>query len=316
MSKFCPKCGKTIEKGRFCLECNPETIEHKHIKIKLCPSKSVFIQGKWSEFEDLRQLSERLLTKFVKQSVKLIRGLEFYENLLEKSGMKKKLEMIVDFQDQEYMIPVEVEITYSPKYAKLGSTYFEGILQLRNTRPDVREYIQKYMLKNNVMLNREIHKPKESDYYFINKRKMHPLAQKIIRNFGGEVDANAQLFSYNNQTSKDIFRVNVLVMIPDFQERDVIEYQDKTLLITGFGKIITTLNLETNKKFTFQFKFKEKYVLLTKMKTTITKVRPELEVLHPKTYQSVICKNPLNIEVSAERNVVIVENKKHVFLTK
>ncbi len=316
MAKFCPKCGKTITKGRFCLECNPETIDYKPIKIKLCPSKKVFIQGKWSDFENLEELSNALLKKFVKQKVKLIEGLEKYEDLLNKPGLKKQLEIIIEYADQEFLVPVDVEITYSPKYAKAGSTYFEGILQVRNTRENVREYIQKYVQKNQILINKQTHKEKESDYFFVDKRKMQPLAQKLIRNFGGQIDANAQLFSHNKQTSKDIYRVNVLVTIPDFQEKDVIIYDNKTLLITGLGKIITSTNLETNKKYTFHFNIKENYELAKKMKTTVSKTEPEIEVLHPKTYQSVLCENPLDVKVKAGQNVVIVENKSRLFLLK
>lgn len=316
MDKFCPKCGKTINKGRFCLECNPETIQLKQIKIKLCPSKKVFIQGKWSDFEDLRELTERLLKKFVKQKVTLITGLEQYEDLLQKTGMKKELDTIVEHQDQEYLVPIHVEITYSPKYAKLGSTYYEGILQVRNTRQEVKEYIQKYMQKNEILINKEVHKQKESDYFFVNKRKMKPLAQKIMRNFGGVVDSNAQLFSHNKQTSKDIYRVNVLVILPDFKEKDVIRYKEKPLLITGLDKIITSLNLETNKKFTFQYDLNEKYELLPKQKTTVSQIRPELEVLHPKTYQSTRCENPLKIEVTPGQKITVVEDNKKLYLIK
>ena len=76
-------------KGSFCNDCNPETIDFKQISIKLSPSGKFFSQGKWTNFNNLRSLSVTLAKKFIKQEVELEKGLEVYEDLLEKTGLKK-----------------------------------------------------------------------------------------------------------------------------------------------------------------------------------------------------------------------------------
>jgi NMD protein affecting ribosome stability and mRNA decay len=316
MSKFCPKCGKTILKGNFCNECNPETIDYKSISIKLSPSGKVFVQGKWTNFNNLRTLSESLVKKFIKQKVILEKGLEVYDDLLEKNGIKKECEMEIEYNDKLFKVPVSVEVTLSPDVSKVGSTYFEGILQLRNGRQDVKEYIVSYCKKNSVFVNKLVDKGAEVDYYFVKKHQMQPLALKLMRNFGAEIESNARLFSRNRLTSKDIFRLNVLVTIPKFTVGDVVEIDDYPFYIKETGKIITGINLILAKKATFRNEEADKVKVIPKMKTKITIVHPAPQVLDPENYESLEIRNPLNIAVKPEQNVVVVKHKGKAYLIK
>ena len=70
------------------------------------------------------------------------------------------------------------------------------------------------------------------------------IALELQREFGGEVKVNTKLFSRNKQTSKDIFRLNALVKLPDFESGDVLQNYNKQkkreelLIVTGLGKQI------------------------------------------------------------------------------
>ncbi|MFA6073418.1 MAG: NMD3-related protein [Candidatus Woesearchaeota archaeon] len=316
MGKFCPKCGKIINSGLFCDGCNPETIDFKPISIKLSPSGKVFIQGKWTNFNNLRTLSEWLVKKFVKQKVILNEGLEVYEELLEKAGLKKDCELIIESNGKVFKVPINVEITLSPDVAKVGSTYFEGILQLRNARPDVKEYIKNYASKHKVFINKVVEKDKDVDYFFVRKRQLQPLALKLMRNFGATLDNNAQLFSRNRLTSRDIFRVNVLVSIPDFTLGDVVEVEDHPFFVKETNKIVTGINLITGKKSTFRNEDASDVKVLRKYKSKIMTVRPELQVMDQESYQLIDLKNPLNIETSQDQNIVFVKHKNIAYLIK
>lgn len=316
MNKFCPKCGKTISKGNFCNDCNPETIDYKQISVKLSPSGKAFVQGKWTNFNSLRTLSESIVKKFIKQKAVLEKGLEVYEGLLSKNGIKKDFDMEVVFNDKLFKIPVNVEVTLSPDVSKVGSTYFEGIFQLRNARDEVKEYIQNYCKKNKVFVNKLVDKGKEVDYYFVKKNHMQPLALKLMRNFGATIENNARLFSKNRQTSKDIYRVNVLAVIPEFMVGDVVEYEGFPVLIKETGKIITGLNLSLGKKATFRNTDVDKIKKLQKFKAKITIIHPEPQVVDPENYESLSIINPLNIPVNQEQNVVIVKHKGKAYLIK
>jgi NMD protein affecting ribosome stability and mRNA decay len=316
MKKFCPKCGKTIMKGNFCNDCNPETIDFKQIHIKLSPSGKVFSQGKWTNFNNLRTLSESLVRKYVKQKVILEKGLEQYEDLLEKNGMKKTYDVEVEYNDKLFKVPISVEVTLSPDVAKVGTTYFEGILQLRNARQDVKDYIQSYCVKNRVFINKMTDKGGDVDYYFVKKKEIQPLALKLMRNFGAKIESNAQLFSYNNQTSKDIFRVNVLVTIPLFTVGDVVDANDCPFYVLEMSKIITGINLELGKKSTFRNEEIDDVKKLQRLKSKILTVRPELQVMDPENYETIAAKNTLELEVAPDQNVQFVKYKGNAYLVK
>ncbi len=302
MDKFCPKCGKKVKKGVFCASCEEKTLEYKPVKIKLCPSKRYFHKGQWRGFRDLRSLSEKLLRQSVKEeTVVLTAGLEEYKDLLDKPGLKKEIPLAVAYEDREFLLPVEVEVTYSPGISKVGSTYYEGVLQLRNATTESKDYVKKFVLrrsKKDVLVNKVVDKKSSVDYYFTAKKKMRPLALKLVRNFGGYISENPQLFSKDKQTSKDIFRQNVLVELPPFREGDVVVVDERPVLVKKTEKIITGVNLETGKKTTFSYSAgnAESFKVLGKEKTSVVQVEPGLSVLRPDTYQPVKALNPLKIK--------------------
>jgi len=317
MAKFCPICGKTIEKGKLCENCREPTFNYRIIKIKLCPSMKVFQKGKWSKFADLRTLTQKLITGELGKTAKLQQGLEEYPDLLEKTGLKKELPIVIKVDNETYEIPIQVEVTTSPGISKQGSTYFEGILQLRHANAEVKEYIKRYVAKTkNVFVNNVVEKKDSVDYYFVTKRHIMPLATKVIRNFGGYVSQNPQLFSHNKQTSKDLYRLNVLLVVPKFKKGDIVLVNKKPILLRKMSKIIVGLDLSKGKimNFTFDEKKEQEIEILKKQKTIITKVYPDLEILSPEDFQPVQAENPLKLEFKIGQKVVVVKAKKYYIL--
>lgn len=318
MKKFCPKCGRIISKGTFCSDCKKVELEFKKLRIRLCPSHRYFYKGKWTKFDELSDLSEKIANESVKGKVKVIRGLEYYENLLEKTGINKELNLLVKQDGEEYLIPISVEVTLSPAISKMGSEYFEGVLQIRNSNKEVKDYISNYLEKNEIIVNKQTHKKNSSDYYFATKKQIGALAIKLMRNFGGIIDKNAKLFSYNKLTSKDIFRTNVLVTIPPFNLEQVIFIDSKPVLVKKLDKISGGINLLTGKKFTFKLNKENlnEFKILKKYKTNVTKTHPKLEVMDPETYQSVRVKNPLEISFNQGEKIVVIKYRKDYFVVK
>ncbi len=311
MEKFCPKCGKKVLKGTFCKDCSPITLEYKPLKIRLCPSNRYFYKGKWSKFKTLESLTKKLLKMHIPRKVELIQGLEQYE-LLNKPGLKKDLPVFVEVEGAEFEVIIYVEVTYSPNIAKSGSEYFEGILQVRNTRPDVNKYIKNLLLKEKIQINNQVHKDNSSDYYFVDKKKILKTAGKIQKNFSGSIEMNRQLFSKNRQTSKDIYRINVLITIPNYRVGDIVLLNDMPLAITGLGKENTAFNLEKEKKFTFSTN-QEQPVLIEKQKSQVTKTKPRLEIFN-ENYESQPAKNPYDVKLKPGQKVTYVKHKKYYVL--
>lgn len=309
MNKFCPKCGKSVKTGIFCRECNPQTLDYKPINMKICPTKKYFFKGKWTSYEDIDEVTKTVIEKSLKKNTELIEGLSAYPDLDKKTGMKKDYNVIISVEGEEYVIPINVETTSSPGFSKVGSTYFEGILQLRNADREVKKYVNNLIdSASEVYVNKVVDKKDSTDYYFVKKKFLSRIGDKIIEEYGGYMDMNAQLFTQDKQTSKELFRLNVLVQIPPFRKRDVVNKKDELFYVTTTGKHSKCIDLKTGKKFAMKYDPEEvhEYKIVKKQKTTIINTHP-LSALSKETYEMVELQNPLSLEIKKNEEVQIAE---------
>lgn len=318
MKKFCPKCGKTISKGTFCEACNPETLEFKPIKIKLCPTNKYFFRGKWTKFEDLKKVTKTVIKKTLNKNIEVVEGLESYHDLLQKTGMKKDYEVIIIISDNKYTIPISVEVTTSPSFSKVGTDYFEGILQVRNMTKDAKAFVNE-LIKNTegLYVNKVVEKEESADYYFVKKKYIGRIAEKIVNEYGAKADFNAQLFTQDKQTSKELYRLNVAVHIPPFRKGDVLLIKEDLILVTSTGKKNTGLELKKKKNLAFKYDPEQnhEYKIIPQQKTKIINTHPAT-VLSKESYEAIEVENPKKISVEIDQNVTIVEHKGSAFLIK
>lgn len=137
----------------------------------------------------------------------------------------------------------------------LQTQYFEGILQLRNPVPEVEEYILSKVARDNKGKISKI-KPVEGglDYYFTSQKYLVALGKHLQEKFGGELIVSRRLFSRNRQTSKEVFRVTVLLRIPKFKVGDIVKIRRDVVKVTGIGKKIRGVSVETGRKVCISFK--------------------------------------------------------------
>ncbi|MBI2548897.1 hypothetical protein HYW21_06115 [Candidatus Woesearchaeota archaeon] len=181
--------------------------------------------------------------------------------------------------------------------------YFEGILQLRHATPDAIVFA-----RQKVMQHPQVHITKEKvvrggvDLYLTSKTFLKTLAVAIQKQFGGTLSMSPTLYSRDRQTSKDIYRLTVLLKLPLFQVGDVLAAEEKVIRITHLGKLIHGVDLQSNKNVSLDYA--AEVVLLTKHPTPITKVKPRLEALDPETYQSEPLRNPVEKKPGEKVTVV------------
>jgi NMD protein affecting ribosome stability and mRNA decay len=194
---------------------------------------------------------------------------------------------------------------------KQHSQYFEGVLQLRYTdklRKRIEERVKKqeveWIEKHVYITKRGKHKDGE-DLFLTNKKDLGVFADKLGRIFGAKVNKNAQLFSRNKQTSKNIYRLNVLVTFPDFEEGDVVFVNEKVAKVMQLRRQIKALDLRTGKTFGFFLKNEPKN--LEKTKVMISKTIPEVTILNPETYEDEPIANPKLIPEKLKKHVYIVQ---------
>ncbi len=310
MPRFCVECGKKTSSDKICDDCKVNSLSFKPVKIKLCPSKKIFYKNKWVSFNNLDESLQKILSDSLNKKISLEKGLQ--KDVLDKTGLKKDLPVTIKLDDYYFTIPISVEVTYSPQKAKEGSEYYEGVLQIRNASMEVKDFVKNHVNKSDFFVNKLVDKGSSVDFYLTSKKEQVIIAKKIVNHFGGLIENNAKLFSKDRMTSKEIFRVNTLVILPLFKEGDVIEYSDKPVLIKSLGKTIKGFDLENAKKVSLSFK-KEDYKKkpLSLKKALIIKNDPLVAIPHD-NYQQITLKNPLNkknININDKKNVVKLKEK-------
>jgi len=144
------------------------------------------------------------------------------------------------------------------------------------------------------------------DLYVTNKKIALTLGKELQEQYGGEFKASPQLFSRNKQTSKNIYRVNVLVRLPKFERGDILLYDDKIFRVDKLGSKIKLQDLTTG-NFTVADYARMEYSVLKKYTTYVSRTHPYLEVINPFDFQSSMVKNRQvnSFELGQEIKVVV-----------
>ncbi|MGE0793684.1 MAG: NMD3-related protein [Candidatus Woesearchaeota archaeon] len=321
MRRFCPKCGITIEKGTFCDKCMPKTFEYEPPLIQVSEFSRVWGKKSWTHFDDLEFLISARVQEALGKKVPI--RIEPFEFDFKK---KEKLEIkcYADIDGQEIELIAKLMYRQCDMGEKQKSNYFEGILQLRNPNDKVVEYIDKEMqkvAKKGIAITKTSELKNGVDLYFTNKNYIKILAQKLHKIFGAKVDINSQLFSHNHLTSKDIYRINVLVTFPKYNLGDVISFnyqhrnknRDCYILVKKFGRLITGVDLITGKDVSFEMKSLENAEKIEEFETKVINLNP-LSVLNPKTYQEEVIANSLVKDLDIDDDVVVVMTKMGTFV--
>ena len=183
--------------------------------------------------------------------------------------------------------------------------YYEGVLQIRNANDEVMDFIQNSIKKSKDVDVSKIKKVgKGFDLYISDRRYILYLGRKLKEQFGGILKKSPRLFTRDRQTSKDVYRVNVLLQLYDFKKGDILEINNQYIKVTNIGKTVSGKNLVTGKRVIFLLRTSD-YKILKKYKTTVCKLKPDIEVLHPETYQNIRVDNKADVQMGEKVNIVI-----------
>jgi len=312
--KFCPNCGNPITgSGTLCKNCQTTDFDFKDIKIVLCNNcKSYFYKNKWAKFHDINSVINTVVTGNVKHAVKVSKISDIgAETILEyKAGVKKDHVIKVSVKNEHFDLPMTIEVTLCPKCSKQGTKYFQSILQVRNSTDEIHAFIRNEIAKQKkkgIHLNKEEYiddTGKNIDYYLTNQSYAKVLAEKLRDNFGGIIKKNAQLFSVSWETSKNLYRLNILVELPRYRKNDAIKSDEQLYKIVSMDEKIHVLNLKTNAKTSLPHK--DSYDVLAPVEVMLIKKYPEFEILDPKTYYQARLMNPSEtLQINQKIHVII-----------
>ena len=129
------------------------------------------------------------------------------------------------------------------------SGYFEGILQLRNPAPAVLDFVrQNVACKEGVFISKQLKVKNGWDLYLSSQRYMRNLGKMLQDRFGGELIVSVKLFTRHHQTSREVYRVNVLFRLYPFKKGQVIVHRGEKLKILFLGKKVGLKNVDTGKR--------------------------------------------------------------------
>ncbi|MBW2994789.1 hypothetical protein KY312_00405 [Candidatus Woesearchaeota archaeon] len=185
--------------------------------------------------------------------------------------------------------------------------YFQGILQLRNVDDSIVQYVLNQFEKNKISIGKIEEVKNGLDIYSSSNKFSRKLAHKLQNEFGGEIKESPKLYSKSKLTSRNIYRLNVLYLAPSIRKGEIVKVNDKIIKVSSLTKnIIRGTELVKNRRVSILNKSAK---ILKPKKAMIVKLKPQIEVMHPETYQAVIPENKKNVKINEEVAVVIYKNK-------
>lgn len=133
--------------------------------------------------------------------------------------------------------------------------YYEGVLQLRNPNEKVIEFIRKALSEEKtVFITKETQVTDGIDLYFTSQRFLQCMGRMLKRHFPGELVLSPKIHTKNRQTSKDVYRVNVLFRLSRHNVNDVLSYRGERIKITNLGGKVYAKSLDSGKKMSINYK--------------------------------------------------------------
>jgi len=292
VKRFCASCGTTIESGSFCVDCKPTAdITYKDVKVRLCPpTKEFCVHNKWKKYQSVNQAIEETVLAQLKTP-----------GIVKRVEVTTPAKAIATVQSGKKYADIPVAIIEEVRPGLKSGQYFEGSLQLRNTSPEIIARTHKLLSK--IYISKVVEHKNGTDLFVSSIKIMQRAATQLVKEFSGQMQQSPQLFTRNKQTSKDVFRVNVLVTFPLLKKGNVLLYRQTPYLVISMGKQVKVRSLCDDS--ITRIDLPKKLTVLEKKKTKVTRTLPRLEVIHPETFVSEPVRNNKSLRVN--QNVQVVD---------
>ena len=127
--------------------------------------------------------------------------------------------------------------------------YFEGILQLRDCKPEVQEWVLEQNRKDKRNIITKAKKVRGGvDLYFSSQKYLRSLGKRLHENLEGEYKQTRTLHTVSKKTGKPLYRVTVMFRQYPFSKGDVVRYKGDKYQVLSCGNQIRVQNTETGKK--------------------------------------------------------------------
>jgi len=290
------------------------------VDIKVCMNcHSVFARNRWQQIPLRKLVIDELSVKSKDVRISRIREKDLLE-IIKNKQKRAELSITAAKAGKKKKLPLVLKIQYKQctTCSRAKSGYYEGILQLRNKRnPDFDKILEETMDQVKRDKHGFIAKSAEIkdgvDLYLSSKKLLQAIGKKLYLKYGGTMTMSQSLFSRDRQSSKNVYRVTVLVRLPDFKRGDIVFIKKRPVLVRSIKKdMILGIDITKHKRATGRMQ--DVHQVLPSEDFTlakVTKTRPQLEVLHPETFQSTPVENPIPIK---KENINVIEIKGKLYL--
>jgi len=316
---FCIECGSEDKQmvGEICIDCFLKDFQMieipKNINVEICSHcNSRLEEGKWSE----SYLPEdEIIYRALERNIKISDLVENEEINLEIDQIKGTIancfvEVVGDVYgvslDETHDCEVRIKKTVCPPCSKMQSGYYETVIQFRADNREIKseEYakadkivartLDKQAKVDKLAYCPQVAKLKEGyDYYIGSFKTGRKVAENLKDEFGGVIKESPRLISEDKSTGKGLYRIWISVRIPEFENNDIIEFEDRIIQVSDIDKNrVVGIDIKTNKKHNIPLKNMDNIKLIKKSTdietTTIISMSPKIiQILDSADYSAV-----------------------------
>jgi len=251
--RFCPRCGKKDIKETFCKACSSTELDlkFKEIKVVACTSCKKFLsKNKWMPYIKIKDAAKTIAESKISNPSNIPLTITPKIPIVKHNpGVHTPIEIQITNDDRIFELPGSLEFTLCPLCSKQGTQYLEGVLQLRDCPQEVYKFVKEDIdSKDGVFITKQTKVKDGIDLEITSKKYLRALAKRLKQHFGGTINESAKLFSRNKQTSKDIFRLNILFRIPPHKIGDIVKKGSQEIVIKSIGKRTSGTDKKTGKR--------------------------------------------------------------------
>lgn len=316
---FCIECGSEDKQmvEEICIDCFLKDFQMieipKNINVEICSHcNSRLEEGKWSE----SYLPEdEIIYRALERNIKISDLVENEEINLEIDQIKGTIancfvEVVGDVYgvslDETHDCEVRIKKTVCPPCSKMQSGYYETVIQFRADNREIKseEYakadkivartLDKQAKVDKLAYCPQVAKLKEGyDYYIGSFKTGRKVAENLKDEFGGVIKESPRLISEDKSTGKGLYRIWISVRIPEFENNDIIEFEDRIIQVSDIDKNrVVGIDIKTNKKHNIPLKNMDNIKLIKKSTdietTTIISMSPKIiQILDSADYSAV-----------------------------
>ncbi|UOY10209.1 60S ribosomal export protein NMD3 [Methanonatronarchaeum sp. AMET6-2] len=269
---FCPSCGEEVSGSkRLCRECFLNNVEivkvPDFIDVDVCVRCGAHREGDtWIDHEEESRLASAEMAVMSEIQVhRLVENIDIAIALDKKSDPMRGEVYITGEIDGEPIeinkpLTVRVKDVSCERCNKASAGYYEAVVQVRRPGIELTDEEKTSIHKSSMKLAEEERLNERMSYisdvsetdggydiYTGTKELGMKISKLINRKYGGTYSQSATLIGEND--GQKVYRVAYSVKLPPFREGDIITVEDTTLGITGTGKTITGIDLETGEKY-------------------------------------------------------------------